>query len=397
MNNNSRHLTLSLKLTFLIFSMVLNCMGIIILQLSTNEVEYNKLGFLEAFKDLPIAFISLFAVNFINKIGSKSAIITSLTVVAVCTFIMPLVEVFWFYKLWFAIIGVCFSVAKICVYSIIRNNYSEESNLSKTMNTVEASFMIGIFLVNVVFGWLISSEYSAYWKFGFMLISFVCIVTIALLSNQKIKDTALDSKTSIVSDFYSFKQMPILLFFGIVFFIVFIEQTFNSWLPSFYKKHLNVDSFFAIQATSMLALCSYLGRVIASKISGRFSLSTYFTSCILICIGILILIFSLQSVFGKDFITLTYLFPLIGLFLAPLYPVVNASMISHIPAEKINTFTSLIIIFSSFGSSISSIAMASLFQNQLLHYYSIYIILILILLLIISLLFFKLYRREIKK
>ena len=141
-------------------------MGIVILQLSEAKITYDKLGFLESFKDLPIAFISLFAVNFISKTGTKKSLILALTIVGICSLILPFVEVFWFYKVWFAIIGACFAIGKICVFGIIRNNISDEKSLAKTMNSVEASFMIGIFVVNIGFGWVISSQFSEFWKFG---------------------------------------------------------------------------------------------------------------------------------------------------------------------------------------------------------------------------------------
>ena len=46
-------------------------MGLIILQLSEAKITYGELGMLESFKDLPIAFISLFAVSFINRTKKK--------------------------------------------------------------------------------------------------------------------------------------------------------------------------------------------------------------------------------------------------------------------------------------------------------------------------------------
>ncbi|MCW4452296.1 hypothetical protein OK344_08750 [Kaistella sp. BT6-1-3] len=58
--------------------------------------------------------------------------------------------------------GICFSVAKISVYGILRNNILQEISLAKVMSSVEASFMIGIFVVNIGFGWLPSSPYSEY-------------------------------------------------------------------------------------------------------------------------------------------------------------------------------------------------------------------------------------------
>jgi fucose permease len=85
-----------------------------------------------------------------------------------------------------------------------------------------------------------------------------------------------------------------------------------------------------------------------------------------------------------------FLFPVIGLFLAPLYPVVNSKMIAQIDKEKINLFTSLIVIFSSLGSSVSSIIMAVLFEKRLLNYYPMYILMAVCVLFTVSLIYFRL-------
>lgn len=389
MSINSTNISLPLRLTFFIFSMVLNCMGIVILQLSLENIGYDKLGFLEAFKDLPIAFISLFAVNFISKVGAKKSLILALSIVGICSFILPFVEVFWFYKLWFAIIGTCFAIGKICVYGIIRNNITIEKSLAKTMNNVEASFMIGIFVVNVGFGWLIASEYSEYWKFGFIFISIVSLVTIYLLSRITIIEADKNLENNIFSSLISFRKTSVILFFFVIFFIVLTEQSFNSWLPTYYRNHLKVNSFFAIQASSMLAMFSYIGRIITANVIQRFSLVKYFTFCLVCIVFLLSIIFGIQY-FGSDQSEISlYLFPIIGLFLSPLYPLINSKMISQIESQKINTFTSLIVIFSSLGSSVSSITMSLLFENQILTFYSLYILGAVLIIFCLSTFYFK--------
>lgn len=395
MTTRLTHISLPLKLTFLIFSMVLNCMGIVILQLSEAKITYEKLGFLESFKDLPIAFISLFAVNFISKIGTKKALIIALIIVGICASVLPFVEVFWFYKVWFAIIGTCFAIGKICVFGIIRNNISDEKSLAKMMNSVEASFMIGIFVVNTGFGWLISSKYSEFWKFGFLSISVICAVTIFLFSKLNISEPQKANKESIISELSKLVNPVIITFLGVIFFIVFVEQGFNSWLPSYYKNHLKVNSFFALQATSFLALFSYAGRIATANIIQRFSLSSYYTLCISLIISVLLIILGIQYFDSVNSKALLFLFPVIGLFLAPLYPVINSKMIAQVNKEKINLFTSLIVIFSSLGSSVSSIIMSLLFGKQLLNFYPLYILLAVIVLLTISLLYFHLARKKV--
>ncbi|MET3535091.1 MFS transporter [Chryseobacterium limigenitum] len=383
------NISLPLKLTFLIFSMVLNCMGIVILQLSEANITYEKLGFLESFKDLPIAFISLFAVNFISKIGTKKSLILALTIVGICSTILPFVEVFWFYKLWFAIIGTCFAIGKICVFGIIRNNVSDEKSLAKTMNNVEASFMIGIFVVNTGFGWLISSQFSQYWKFGFLSISVLSVITIFLFSKIKIAEPIESDNQGIISELSKLINPLIMLFLGVIFCIVFVEQSFNSWLPSFYKNHLKVNSFFALQASSFLALFSYVGRTITANIIQRFSLSKYYVLCLSLIILVLIIILGLQYFDSDNSMTLLFLFPVIGFFLSPLYPVINSKMIAKIDKEKANLFTSLIVIFSSLGSSVSSIIMSLLFGKQMLNFYPLYILLAVTVLFTISLIYFR--------
>ncbi|ASK28978.1 MFS transporter [Chryseobacterium sp. T16E-39] len=395
MSSKHQNISLPLKLTFLIFSMVLNCMGIIILQLSEAKITYEKLGLLESFKDLPIAFFSLFAVQFISRIGTKKALIFSLLIVAVCSSILPFVKVFWFYKLWFAIIGTCFAIGKICVFGIIRNNISDEKSLTKTMSNVEASFMIGIFVINTGFGWLISSQYSEYWKFGFMGIAVLSVVTMFLFSRLEIAEPEKSSqREDLLSDLSGFVNPSIIAFLVVVFSIVFVEQSFNSWLPSFYKNHLNVNSFFALQASSFLSLFSYIGRTITAHIIHRFPLSKYYVSCVSLIILVLVIILGIQYFDSEDSKVILFLFPVIGFFLSPLYPVVNSKMIVQINKKKTNLFTSLIVIFSSLGSSVSSIVISLLFENQLLRYYPLYILFIVTALFSISLIYFRLIKKR---
>lgn len=382
-------ISLPLQLTFLIFSMVLNCMGIVILQLSEEKIAYEKLGFLESFKDLPIAFISLFIVHFISRFGAKKSLIFSLSVVGICSLILPFVEVFWFYKLWFAIIGTCFAIGKICVFGILRNNVTDERSLAKSMNSVEASFMIGIFVVNTGFGWLISSTYSEFWKFGFLFISLLCAVTVFLFSRLQVSEAVKTRKNSILKDLTGLFSPALLFFLAIIFSIVFIEQSFNSWLPSFYKNHLKVNSFFALQATSFLALFSYAGRMLTAYVIHRFSLPRYYLSCLALILLVLSVISGIQLFSSEGSTVLLFLFPVTGFFLAPLYPVINSKMISGIDRSKAELFTALIVIFSSLGSSLSSVIMSILFGNRLLDYYSVYILSAVTLLFAISLIYFK--------
>ena len=389
MQLKNQSISLPLKISFLVFSMVLNCMGIVILQLAGDDVSYSNLGLLEAFKDLPIAFISLFAANFITRFGSKPSLIFSLIIVGICCSLFPFLNVFWFFKLWFAVIGVSFSLAKISIYGILRNNITNETALAKTMSSVEASFMIGVFVVNMGFGWLISSEYSEHWKFGFLLISLLSFVNVFILFRTEIAENPASMQPTSLLSFTRFFSKTHFLFFIIIFTIVFIEQNFNSWLPSFYKNHLKVNSFFALQASAFLALFSFIGRLVTSHIIQRFSLFRYF----MFCVGTMLMMLLVSYVlFLNDYNNVSlFIYPFIGLFLAPLYPVISSRMISNIDKNDINIFTSLILIFSSLGSSFGSMMMSYIFELKYGNHYAFFISLAVILLFVLSFVYFKSY------
>ncbi len=259
-----------LKLSFLIFSMLLNCIGAIILHYSGSEISYSGLGTLEFFKDIPIAIMSVLTVNLINRTGTKNALMYALGLVFLSCTVIPFVDEFWFLRIWFVVIGVSFAMAKISVFAIIRNNAEDEKDLSKVMNVVEASFMIGLFLVNIGFGWILESQYSDYWKFGFWLISILSLVNIIMLRNRDYKEVPYGENKILlnVKEIITTKNC---IFFLILFLIVFIEQGFNSWLPTFNKQHLGVNSFYALQSTAFLALFSFIGRIITSRLIEKFN------------------------------------------------------------------------------------------------------------------------------
>jgi fucose permease len=58
-----------------------------------------------------------------------------------------------------------------------------------------------------------------------------------------------------------------------------------------------------------------------------------------------------------------YLFPLLGLFLAPIYPTICSVTLSSLPRPSHPTMVGLIVIFSALGGTIGSFISALLFQH----------------------------------
>jgi MFS transporter, FHS family, glucose/mannose:H+ symporter len=372
MNINNNKIKLPLILSFLIFSILLNSMGVIILQLS-QQISYKGLGFLESFKDIPMALVSLFCVNLIRKTGNKNALMFSLVFIILSCIALPLVDAFWFFKIWLSIVGVSFALAKISVFSIIKDNFRDQ-HLASTMSRVEASFMIGIFIVNIGFGSLLSSSYAEYWKYGFWLIAVLSIITLIVLKRSEISEEIVE-KNEFSGGIGFFRSPKIVIFFCIIFLMVFVEQSFNSWLPSFYKNNLKVNSYFALQSSAFLALFSFLGRLVTSKLILRVHWFRFVITCLL-CLFIIL---------GTSQVLITFfynsskwiiiiLIPITGLFLSPLYPLYNSEVLNKIASDKTHLFISVVVICSSLGSSLGSLYMALIFHEKVSNFYPLYII-----------------------
>ena len=373
MNVNKNKIKLPLMFSFLIFSMLLNSMGVIILQLS-DKISYSGLGFLESFKDIPMAVMSLFCVKLIAKTGNKNALIFSLLFVVISCIALPLVDAFWFFKIWLSVVGVSFALAKISVFSIIKNNFEDE-RLSSAISSVDAAFMFGIFFVNIGFGTLLTSDFAEYWKFGFWVIAFFSIVTLLMVRSTNMDEHHPPKTEKRSGDWLFFLDKKIVVFFVIVFFMVFVEQSFNSWLPSFFRNNLKINSYFALQSSAFLALFSFFGRLITSRLILRF----HWFKFVLICLAIVFLILGICQILISYFYAdlkflLIFIIPLVGFFLAPLFPLYNSEILNKIPKNKTHLLVSIVVIFSSLGSSAGSLYMAMVFHKDLSNFYPIFIL-----------------------
>lgn len=374
-------------LSFIVFSMLLNSMSIIILQLSQNQGQsYTGLGLLEFFKDLPIAIVSIFLVDYIKKRSYYNSLAIALIICTACSFSIPFLSEFWFLKIWFILIGISFSIGKICVFSIIKNLSDNEKDFSKNMSRTEAAFMLGVFIVNIEFAIILNSDYREYWRFGFWLVGLISGWTAYhLIKFDKVNKTiSLGDKKIEKMDFRVLLNKKSIIFFVLVSLIVFSEQIFNSWLPTFYKNTLNANSFLALQSSALLALFSFAGRLLASKAVVKFPPMKIFFVCLIS--GIILI--SSAHFLGKDTAfkvnVLMFIFPLVGIFIAPLYPMLNSKFLSGYPEKKVGKMVSFIILFTSLGGSIGSVSTAYIFQKNLGNYYLLFATIPLLLILVFS-------------
>ncbi len=83
-----------------------------------------------------------------------------------------------------------------------------------------------------------------------------------------------------------------------------------------------------------------------------------------------------------------YMLPLIGFFMAPLYPLLNSVMLSSLPSSQHASMTGLIVVFSALGGTTGSIITGYIF-DKFSGQHAFYLTLIPISLLVVSVSIFK--------
>jgi fucose permease len=164
-----------------------------------------------------------------------------------------------------------------------------------------------------------------------------------------------------------------------------------SWLPTFNKDVLQLSTSLSIQMASILSASIALGRFLAGLILRKADWLIVLVVCLLAAGALVLLAVPLtKNITGTtinslaDVPLVAFIFPLIGLFLAPIYPAINSVILSNLPAHRHGSMSGLIVVFSALGGSTGSIITGNIFEaygGQTAFYFSLAPICILIILL----------------
>lgn len=374
----SRLVTLvAISACYFIFAILLNSVGTVILQ-SINSFGISKVqaSTLEGFKDLPIAIVSFLVAAYIPRIGYKIALLTGLLAVTAASLAAPVFGNFIVIKLLFACIGASFALVKVSVYSIIGQISDSEKSHSSTLNTVEGIFMVGSLIGYWLFSYFIDTNnlQSLAWLHVYYVLAALLIFTSVLVAFSPIKAPVSSEKNVNFADaFISMLKMsyqPLVLIFIIsIFLYVLIEQGISTWLPTFNREILQLPVDISVQMTSIFAASLAAGRLLAGQILKHVNWYRFLQVCIIGMAALIIGILPLtQSIEARDISSLSdlplaaYLLPLIGLLMAPIYPVLNSIMLSSLETEKHAPMTGLIVVFSALGGTTGSIITGTVFE-----------------------------------
>jgi FHS family glucose/mannose:H+ symporter-like MFS transporter len=394
----------SLFLNYFVFAILLNSVGTVILQVQNNYgITQSSASILEAFKDLSIAIASFLVASYITRIGYKRSMLLALAFVTIACLLMPSIGGFAMTKLLFAVTGASFALIKVSVYATIGLVTSNKKDHASFMNFIESFFMIGILTGYFIFSAFVdnTNPASTSWLNVYYLLAGISVIAFILLASAPLDESSVKEveAKSFIADFADMVKLAIrplvLIFIVSAFFYVLIEQSIMSWLPTFNSQVLHLSTTLSIQMASILAASTALGRFIAGIVLRKIHWLKVVIGCLVIAAVLVLLVIPLASGIHVGSINnwldapmVAYMFPLIGLLLAPIYPAINSVILSSLPLRQHAAMSGLIVIFSAIGGTTGSIITGHIFEaygGQTAFYFS----LIPITILVISLIFFN--------
>jgi fucose permease len=398
---NNLKIKLSIFINYFIFAILLNSVGTVILQVqSTYGITESSAAILEAFKDLSIAGMSFLIASYISRIGYKNAMLLALIIVTIACLGMPLVNEFWMTKLLFGAVGASFALIKVSVYGTIGLVVKDKTEHISLMNFIESFFMVGILSAGFIFSFFIDDKnpQSTAWVNVYYLLAGLAVLAFLLLLTTKMDESSIkkdsnDSPTGDFQEMFKLVAVPVVLVFvASAFIYVLIEQSIMSWLPTFNSKVLHLPNSLSVQMAGILAASTALGRFLAGVVLKKLKWLTVLIICVLSG-GMVLLALPLAQNLGNEAITgwgnaplVAYIFPMIGLFIAPIYPSINSVILSALPKNKHGIMSGLIVIFSALGGTTGSLITGYIFEHfggQSAFYFSLIPMTILIICLVI--------------
>lgn len=366
---------LAMAACYFLFAILLNSVGTVILQaINTFAVSKAQAASLEGFKDIPIAIVSFLVASFIPRIGYRFALLGALFVVAVMCLLTPMLGAFWALKALFASVGCAFAIVKVTVYALIGQVTEDAKGHSSLLNTIEGLFMVGVLSGYWIFAAFIGEQAdSLAWLNVYYLLGALTLVTALLVVTAPMKKPQYSKEQPLKDEFLGMLKLtyqPLVLVFVLsAFLYVLIEQGVGTWLPTFNNQVLNLPVDIAVQLTSIFAASLAIGRLLAGQLLKHIHWYKLLNVCLLGMAALVLLTLPMtENLQPKEVTSLfeaplaAYLMPLIGLLMAPIYPVINSVMLSSLDERQHAPMTGLIVVFSALGGTTGSLITGFVFE-----------------------------------
>ena len=371
---------LSLYINYFVIGLMLNSVGIVILQVIIHyHVSESGASVLEAFKDLSIAIFSFILASYIPKFGYKRSMLLALVVVTAASLGMRFFDSFLMSKVLFAATGFSFGLIKVSAYSTVGLITENSDEHASVMSILEGIFQVGVLSGYWIFGFFIgdSDPTSKGWLNTYWVLAGLCIFAFLNLFSTKLDESEVQKEEKKFSITHEFVEMLALIRFPLVlifilsaFVYVLIEQSIQTWLPTFNKSILQMPNAISVQIVSIFAGAIAFGRIASGYFIKKYSWMKVLTTCIIL--AMLLVIFVLPITSGIKAGTINnwtevppagFILPLIGMFLGPIYPALNSTILSVLPKHRQSAMSGLIVIFSALGGTTGSLITGYIFGH----------------------------------
>lgn len=368
--------TLVLALCYAVYAILLNSVGTVILQsIASFHVEKLTASTLEAFKDLTIAVTSFTLAAQVPRMGLKTAMLLSLAIAATGCLMAAVAQQFWAMRALFFCIGLGFGLMKVAVYAAIGQFTASASSHARMLGIVESLFMVAVVASAWIFALFIDPAQPAGlgWLRVYWWLAAVCGLAALVVMPARFADNPAAqgvTKASFAQMLGLLGRRAIQIFILGVFLYVFVEQGIGTWLPSINHLVLGLDTAMAVQAASVFALAIAAGRMVAGLVVERIG----WRALLLVCLGVMAAILAAGPMLAAqgpqghavtrwaDMPFAAYLLPVIGFFMAPLYPTLNSVVLNTVHKDRQAGLIGLIVVFSALGGTTGSRMVAVLFS-----------------------------------
>lgn len=360
---------LALLLVYMVFAILLNSVGTVIQQsINSLGATARMAAYLDSFKDLPVAIVSFLAAAMLPRLGYRRGMMAALAAVGAMCAAAPLAPSFWTMKLLFATVGASFAIAKVSVYSTIGLLTSDQRSHGSLTTLIEAMFQIGVFAGAWLFSAFIDNEnpqsldwFNVYWILAGLIAVIILLLAISPLDESAARSDRDNAAQDFIAMLKLVPQRLVLVFVAAAFTYVLIEQGISTWLPTFNNKVMHLPAAMSVQAASIFFGSLAVGRLLASALLRRLGWFVLLILCLAAMAGLVALSLPLAEGLSVDANTnwfnapfAAFLFPLIGLFMGPIYPVVCSTLLSALPKSDHAPMMGLIVVFSALGGTTGS-------------------------------------------
>ena len=374
---NRIRVIVALALTYALLGVMMNSVGVVILQSIRHFDATKPMGStLEACKDLTVVAASFLVATRVPLFGFRRALTAMMVLMALTCFLVSFAGSFVMMQAMFVAIGFSFAIAKVATYATIGLLARDSGDHASITGIIEGVFMVGILAGIWLFGWFIALDDTStgwlriYWVLG-AAFAVMSLVWIATPIDERAAAAPAGAESAHWGEMARLAVLPasVAVLAGL-FFYVLIEQSVGTWLPTFNNEVLHLPPAMSVQLASIFVGASAVGRLASGVVLRRVAWLPALLGC-LVCVAALVLL-SLPLAHGGrpngpvDWFhapVAAYLFPLLGLFLAPIYPTLCSVALSALPRHRHAAMMGLIVIFSALGGTIGSFITGMVFQQ----------------------------------